>query len=209
MSLQDALQWRYAAKRMNGQPVSTEKIEAILNAARLAPTSMGLQPFTIFVITDPALKEKIRPIAYRQPQVTEASHLLIFAAWKNLEEHQVDEYMKDIMATRGVTAESLEAFRRSIMSFVNRSTVPEKQEWAARQCYIAFAFAMAEAALLQVDSTPMEGFDQQALDDLLGLQDKGLTSITLLPLGYRDEQNDILADVKKVRRAADRLFVYL
>jgi nitroreductase len=209
MSLQDALQWRYAAKRMNGQAVDAEKIDAILNAARLAPTSMGLQPFTIFVITDPALKEQVRKTAYNQPQVTEASHLLVFASWKNLQEQQVDEYMSDIMNTRGVSEESLAAFRRSIMGFVQRSTLAEKLEWAARQCYIAFAFAMAEAALLQVDSTPMEGFDQKALDQLLGLPDKGLTSITLLPLGYRDPATDILVDVKKVRRAADKLFVYL
>jgi len=209
MSLKDALQWRYAAKRMNGTTVSPEKVSAILHAAQLAPTSMGLQPFTIFVIETPALREKIRPIAYNQPQITEASHLLVFAAWTDLTERQVDEYMSDIMETRGVSAESLAAFRKSIMGFVQKNSIAEKKEWAARQAYIAFGFAMAEAALLHVDTTPMEGFDQQAMDELLDLKNKGLTSITLLPLGYRDEKNDILVNVKKVRRSAEKLFVFL
>lgn len=209
MSLHDALQWRYAAKRMNGQKVTEEKVSSIMKAAQLAPTSMGLQPFTIFVVESPELREKIRSLAFNQPQVTEASHLLVFAAWTSLTEAHIDEYLNDIMETRNVTAESLAAFRRSMMKFADNASPEEKKEWAARQSYISFSFALAEAALLQVDTTPMEGFNAAALDELLGLEAMGLTSITLLPIGYRDEENDILVNVKKVRRSADKLFIRL
>lgn len=209
MSLHDALEWRYAAKRMNGQKVPAHKINAILKAAQYAPTSMGLQPFTIFVIENKELREQIKPLAYHQPQITEASHLLVFTAWTDLNAAHVDAYINEIMATRGVTKESLEAFKNSIMGFVNNQTDIAKLHWAANQTYIAFSFALAEAALQQVDATPMEGFNAAALDDLLQLKEKGLTSITLLPLGYRDEENDIFVHAKKVRRDKEKLFIHL
>jgi nitroreductase len=205
MSLQEAMHWRYAAKRMNGQKVAEEHVEAIIDAARYAPTSMGLQPFSIIVIENAELRAKIRPLAWNQPQITEASHLLLFAAWTNLTEQQIDEYLADIMATRGVSRESLDAFKASMMNFARSPA--DKIEWAARQAYIAMGFAMAEAALLRVDSTPMEGFRAAEVDALLGLPALGLTTITLLPLGYRDEANDFLASSKKVRRSKDKLVI--
>jgi len=205
MSLQEAMHWRYAAKRMTGEKVSEEQVESILDAARYAPTSMGLQPFNIIVIEDPALREKIRPLAWNQPQITEASHLLVFTAWTSLTEQHIDEYLADIVETRGVSIESLQAFKNSMMNFARSSA--DKTEWAARQAYIAMGFAMAEAALQRVDSTPMEGFRAAEVDALLGLDAMGLTTITLLPLGYRDEVNDFLATSKKVRRAKDKLII--
>jgi len=200
MSFLESLQWRYAVKRMNGKKVPQEKVDIILEAARLAPTSAGLQPFSIFVITDPELLKKIQPIANNQPQITEASHLLVFAAWDNITDAQIDEVMDNTLRERGLPAGSLDAYKDKLKSGFGAKTPEERFQSAARQAYISFGVAIAAAATEQVDATPMEGFSSKELDKLLGLEQKGLRSVTLLPLGYRDEQNDWLAPLKKVRR---------
>lgn len=206
MELLDALQWRYASKKMNGKQVPEEKIERILEAVRLAPSSMGLQPYTVLVIKDAELKKQILPIANNQQQVVDASHLLVFAAWDNITAEQVDEYIQLTAETRGIPVESLDAFKGMLLNIAARPA-EENFQWAARQSYIAFATAIAAAAEEQVDATPMEGFNNAALDSLLGLKEKGLRSITLLPLGYRDVENDWLAKFPKVRREKEKLFL--
>lgn len=206
MNLIDALNWRYATKRMNGKPVPQDKIETIVEAARLAPSSMGLQPYTLFVIENPETKAKLQPAAYNQPQILEASHLLVFAAWNDVTTEHVDTYINDIATTRGVPAETLDGFKASLMGIVNGRTKEQKHEWAARQAYIAFGTAIAAAATEQVDATPMEGFVPAQVDEILGLAEKGLRSVTILALGYRDNEQDFLANAKKVRRSRD-LFV--
>lgn len=206
MNLIDALNWRYAAKRMNGQTVPAEKIETIVEAARLAPSSMGLQPYSVLVITNPEIKARLQPAAYNQPQIVEASHLLVFAAWENVTAEHVEKYINDIATTRGIPAESLDGFKGSLMGIVNGRTAEQKHEWAARQAYIAFGTAIAAAAVEQVDATPMEGFVNSQVDEILGLQEKGLRSVTILALGYRDAGNDYLASSQKVRRSKE-LFV--
>ncbi|GAA4456598.1 nitroreductase family protein [Rurimicrobium arvi] len=207
MSLKDVLHWRYAPKRMTGAAVPEEHIEAILKAAQYAPTSMGLQPFTMILIRNREMVERIRPIAYNQPQVSEASHLLVFASYSVLTEAHIDKYLQNICATRGVTMESLDAFRRSMLRFMENSSDEAIRVWAEHQTYLALGFAIAEAALLNVDVTPMEGFDPVQLDQLLGLQEKGLRSTALLAIGYRDAENDFLAHEKKVRRSLDELVI--
>ncbi|OLY94859.1 Nitroreductase [Cnuella takakiae] len=206
MNLIDALNWRYAAKRMNGNIVPAEKIQNIIEAARLAPSSMGLQPYNVLVISNPELKAKLQPAAYNQPQIVEASHLLVFAAWENVTAEHVETYINDIAATRGIPAESLDGFKASLMGIVNGRTHEQKHEWAARQAYIAFGTAIAAAAIEQVDATPMEGFVPDQVDAILGLREKGLRSVTILALGYRDASTDFLATSKKVRRSRE-LFV--
>jgi nitroreductase / dihydropteridine reductase len=206
MELLDALQWRYASKKMNGQAVPEEKVERILEAIRLAPSSMGLQPYTVLVIKDAGLKKQILPIANNQQQVVDASHLLVFAAWDNITPEHVDDYINLMADTRNVPVESLDQFKAALLRIAGRSA-EDNFTWTARQSYIAFATAIAAAAEEHVDATPMEGFNSAALDDLLGLKEKGLRSITLLPLGYRDEENDWLANSPKVRREKEKLFV--
>jgi len=207
MKLIDALNWRYAAKRMTGQKVPAEKLEAILEATRLSASSMGLQPYTLLVIENEEVKKQIQPVAYNQPQITEASHLLVFAAWENVTEQHVEDYINNIAATRGVTLESLEGFKASLMNIVHGRTPEQKHEWAARQAYIAFGTAITAAALEAVDATPMEGFNPAAVDQILGLKEKGLRSVTILALGYRDTDKDYLVDAKKVRRSKDELIL--
>lgn len=208
MRLIESLQWRYASKRMNGQTVPADKVEHILEAISLAPSSMGLQPYTVLVITDPDVKARIAPIAYNQPQITESSHLLVFAAWADITPAQIDEFITHTAVTRNAPAESLEDFRNTLLGIISRNTAEQNFNWAARQAYIAFGTAIAAAAEARVDATPMEGFDGSALDELLGLPERGLKSVTLLPLGYRDAENDWLVNLPKVRRQKEKLFIH-
>ena len=209
MDLIQALNWRYAAKRMNGQKVPQEKIENILEATRLAPSSMGLQPYTVLVIEDEDLRKQIQKVANNQPQIVEGSHLLVFAAWDNITELQINEYINNTAETRGVTLDSLSGFKNALLGIANRNTQEQNFQWSARQAYIAFGTAIAAAATEKVDATPMEGFNAAALDELLNLKEKGLRSVTLLPLGYRDAENDWLANQKKVRREKKEFFLHL
>ncbi|MDB5261482.1 MAG: nitroreductase [Adhaeribacter sp.] len=207
MNLIQALNWRYAAKRMNGQKVSQAKIDNILEATRLSASSMGLQPYSILVVEDENRRKEIQKVAYNQPQIVEASHLLIFAAWDNITEAQINEYINNTIETRGVTPESLADFKNSLLNIANGNTPEQNYQWAARQAYIAFGTAIAAAATEEVDATPMEGFNAAALDELLNLKEKGLRSVTLLPLGYRDAEKDWLVSQKKVRREKADLFL--
>jgi len=206
MELIDALNWRYAVKRMNGQKVPQHKINTILEATRLSASSMGLQPYKVFVVENEELRKRLQRAANNQPQLTEASHVLVFAAFKNITEKDVNEYINHIAEVRGVSAESLDGFKKSLMGIVYNRTTEQKYPWAARQAYIAFGTAITAAAIEEVDATPMEGFDPAQVDEILNLQEQGLTSVTILTLGYRDAVNDKLATVKKVRKEKSKLF---
>ncbi|MET6996535.1 nitroreductase family protein [Chitinophaga defluvii] len=205
MSLLEALQWRYATKKMNGQKVPQEKIDRILDATRLSPSSAGLQPYSILVVEDEALREKIMAVSNNQRQIADSSHLLIFAAWKDISIAQVNDFIKLTAQVRNVTVESLEGYKDMLLGVITRNTPEQNFQWAARQAYIAFGIAIAAAATEQVDATPMEGFNAAALDELLGLEEKGLRSVTLLPLGYRDAPNDWLQGLEKVRWPKEKM----
>ena len=205
MNLIDKLNWRYAVKRMNGTKVPQEKIESILEAIRLAPTSLGLQAFKVFVIEDEALREKIFKEACPQPQIKEASHILVFAANKKVSQEQVDEYIQLIATTRNTSVEGLNDFKAHFDSIVN-DTAEHNFAWTSRQAYIAFGVGIAAAAMEHVDATPMEGFSAEALDNILGLNDKNLSAVTILTLGYRDNENDYLVNAAKVRKSKEAIF---
>lgn len=205
MSLTDTLKWRYATKRMNGTKVPQEKVDNILEAIRLAPTSGGLQPFKVIVIEDSKLREEIFNNACQQPQIKEASHVLVFAANKKVTAEQVDEYVELMAKTRSVSVESLEGFKAMFAGGIAGSA-EQNFVWTARQAYLAFGVGIVAAANERVDATPMEGFNPEALDKLLGLDKQNLGSTTILTLGYRDEANDILAKAAKVRKSKDTLF---
>ena len=205
MSLKDSLSWRYATKRMTGGKVPREKVDKILEAIRLAPTSFGLQPFKVIVIEDEKLREEIFNTACQQPQIKEASHVLVFAANKKVTAEQVQEYMELIATTRGIPVKSLDGFKAMFDGIV-AGTAEQNFVWTARQAYLAFGVGIVAAALEQVDATPMEGFNPQAMDKILGLEEQNLGSTTILTLGYRDEANDSLVKAAKVRKSMDKLF---
>lgn len=207
--LNHALQWRYATKKMNGQGVPAEKLDRILEAIRLAPSSFGLQPYHVTVVADRAVRSRIHESACVQPQVVEGSHLLVFAHWADIQDQQVDAYINNIAETRGVSVASLEGFARSIKSSMQNKTLEQRQQWAARQVYIGLGYGLVAAALEQVDATPMEGFEPAIMDEVLQLSEQGLKSVVLLALGYRDEARDSLASAPKVRRSKAQFFTIL
>lgn len=209
MSTLTNLKWRYATKRMNGQKVPAEKLENILEAIQLAPSSIGMQPFTVFVVEDADLRAKIAPAIYNQPQVTEGSHVLVFAAWKEYSNENVDKYINHIATLRGIPSESLGGMRNMITGAIAGKTPEQLLLWNQKQAYIALGTGLVAAAEEQVDATPMEGFDPDALDAALGLNEKGLRSTVILVLGYRDAEKDYLSGAAKVRRVKDELFVRL
>ncbi|MEI6753881.1 MAG: nitroreductase family protein [Paludibacter sp.] len=205
MDLIEKLNWRYATKRMNGTKVPQNKVDNILEAIRLTPTSFGLQPFKVIVIDNQELKEKIFNNACQQPQIKEASHVLVFAANKKVTEKQVDEYMELIATARGISLNDLSGFR-SMLNGVIAGSAEQNFVWTARQAYIAFGVGIAAAAVEEVDATPMEGFSADALNKILGLEEQNLSAVTILTLGYRDESNDSLAKASKVRKNKENLF---
>lgn len=205
MELIDKLKWRYAAKAMNGQKVAQEKIDTIIEAASLAPTSSGLQPFEIMVVTNQEIKEKIRAIGWNQPVITDCSHLLVFAAWDNYTAERINKMFDLTNEIRGFKNEGWENYRQMLLGMYPQRDPEVNFQHAARQAYIAFSQAIAAAAFEGVDSTPIEGFDENALDEILGLIEKGLRSCVILPLGYRDAENDWLVNLVKVRKSKEDL----
>jgi len=205
MSLLNALEWRYATKKMNGAVVPQDKLNFILKATQLSASSFGLQPYTILVISNPELKAKLQPHAYNQSQIVDCSHLLVFAAWTSVSEKQVDDFIANAAATRNLPVNALQDFRNYVWGAVSRLDAATQQAWASKQVYIALGTALAAAGEVEVDATPMEGFVPAEFDEVLGLKEKGLASVALLPLGFRSE-DDWLSKLAKVRRSADELF---
>lgn len=204
MALLDDLKWRYATKKYDASKrVSKENVDKIIEAARLAPTSSGLQPFRVIVISNQQLKEKLVPIAMDQQSVAECSHVLVFAAWDKYTEERIDDVYDFTTDERGLPRGRFSAYTDKIKGVYLKQDADTNFVHTARQAYIGFGLALAQAAELKVDTTPMEGFYNDQLDEILDLQEKGLRSVTILCLGYRDAANDWLAGMKKVRKGLD------
>ena len=198
------LQWRYATKKMNpAKAVPQEKVERILEAARLAPTSSGLQPFEIIVVTNSEVRAKLQAKASNQAQITEGSHLLVFAAWDNYTAERINHMFDYTNAQRGGTNEGWENYRQMLLKAYPARDPQVNFEHAARQAYIGLGAALIAAAYEHVDSTPMEGFDPKSFDEILNLQARGLRSVAIMPLGYREEGKDWLEKLPKIRRPCE------
>lgn len=205
MDLIEQLNWRYATKKMDpARPVPQEKVERILEAVRLTPTSSGLQPFELLVITNAELREKMKAIARGQAQVADGSHVLVFAAWDDYTPERINMMFDLSNEVRGFTNEAWENYRKSLLANYTKRGPEVNFQHTAKQAYIGLGVAMVAAALEGVDCTPMEGFDQDALDELLNLRARGLRSVAILPLGYREADKDWLVNLKKVRRPREK-----
>lgn len=180
-----------------------EKLERILEAVRLAPTSSGLQPFELLVVTNPGLREQIRAVGYDQAQITDCSHLLVFAAWDDTTPGRIDGMFDLANTVRGAVNPQWENYRGMLKGIYAARGTQGNFEAAARQAYIGLGAALIAAAFEGVDATPMEGFDPAALDQLLGLGERHLRSVVIVPLGYRAAQEDWLVNLKKVRRSRE------
>lgn len=210
MSLIDKLQWRYATKKMDpAKAVPPEKVDQILEAIRLTASSSGLQPYEVLVITNKEVREKIKPIANGQSQITDCSHLLVFAAWDTYTAKRINDAFDMTETIRNFSSESGTAYRQMLLKVYPARDAEINFTHAAKQVYIGLGTALIAAAYEEVDSTPMEGFDPQALDTILNLKEKGLRSVVLLPLGYRKADEDWLLNLKKVRRAKENFISWI
>jgi nitroreductase len=192
------LQWRYATKKFDpSRKIAPEDWHTLEQALIYAPSSYGLQPWKFFVVTDPAVRAKLHAVSWNQAQIVDASHLVVFAVKKNLEAADVDRYLKRIAEVRGVTLESLEAPKQMMLGSLKRP-VEEVNAWATRQVYIALGFFLSAAAMLGIDACPMEGFQPDKYDEILGLTKLGYGSVVLGAAGYRSA-NDQAVKHPKVR----------
>ena len=196
------LHWRYATKKMNpAQAVSDEKVDRIVEAARLAATSSGLQPYEIIVVKSQAVREQMKPKAFGQSQITDGSHVLVFAAWDDYTPERIN-MMFDLHNTeRNSKDEGWENYRKMLLGSYPTRGAEANFQHAAKQAYIGLGTALIAAAFEEVDATPMEGFDPAGIDEVLGLKARGLRSAVIMALGYRDTAQDWLVNLKKVRRS--------
>ncbi|WP_430615535.1 NAD(P)H-dependent oxidoreductase [Flavobacterium sp. JP2137] len=208
MELLDALKWRYATKKYDPtKRVSEEMVKQLLEVAHLAPTSSGLQPFKVVVISNQAIKESLVPHSMNQQQIADCSHLLVFAAWDRYTAERIDGIFKKTTAERNLPETAMTEYGNRIKDLYLNQTAEENFVHTAKQTYIAFGMVLAAAAELKIDTTPMEGFDTAAYDKILNLNEQGLKSVTVVPLGYRDAGNDWLVNLKKVRHAKDDFII--
>lgn len=205
MTLLESLNWRYATKKMNGQKVPQEKLDYILEATRLAPSSSGLQPYEVFVISNKKILEQIKEISFNQSQITDCSHLLVFASWDAYSYDRIGNVFSRTTKERGLPENTMEDYHNNLWGAYKNRDAEWQNAHTAKQTYIALGLAIAAAAEQKVDATPMEGFDSLKLDELLELDKKGLKSAILLPLGYRAE-GDWLVNLKKVRSPKEEFF---
>ena len=203
------LNWRYATKKFDSnKKVSDQNLETILEAIQLSPSSYGLQPFHVFVITDEDTRKALQPVSWNQSQVVDASHLLVFVAHSEFGDELIDDYLANVSNTRGVDPENLKGYGDFMKSKLLDLPNEVKAAWTARQTYIALESAMIAAAELKIDTCPMEGLEPEKYDEILGLGDKKLTTVVALPIGYRSEEDDT-QNYPKVRKSNEELFTHI
>jgi nitroreductase len=159
-----------------------------------------LQPFELLVVSNPEVRARIRAVSHDQSQITDGSHLLVFAAWDTYSPERINHMFDLNVNMRGGTNDGWENYRHMLLNNYPLRDPQINFEHAARQAYIAMGFSLIAAAAEQVDSTPMEGFDPKALDQILKLSERGLRSVAIMPLGYREADKDWLVNLPKVRR---------
>lgn len=209
MSLIDKLKWRYATKKFDAtKKIAADKLQAVLDAVQLAPSSLGLQHYRILVIEDADTRAKLRAAAYGQPQITDASQVIVFAAETNINEDFGKKYIDNVAATRGLKREDLAGFEGMVLGAINGRTPEQLLLWAQKQAYIALGVLVTAAADQDIDICPMEGFDPTQFDEILGLKAKGLTATVIATIGYRAD-DDATSHFAKVRRPADELFIHI
>ncbi len=198
-SLTNALQWRYATKVFDKEKkIADEDLNTILEAGRLAPSSIGVEPWKFIVIENPQLRAKLREASYGQPKVTDASALVVIARRTDVRENIARELLERTAKAQGVTLESLGGLKGMAEGGIGGKNDQELDAWVRTQVYIPLGTMIAAASLLGVDSGPMEGFDAAKVDEILGFPGKHLKATTMLALGYRGE--DPAATRAKVRR---------
>lgn len=207
MLLKQSLAWRYATKKFdNTKKISPETLDYILETVQLAPSSYGLHHYKIIVVENAAVRERLKEAAYGQPQITDASHLIVFAAETNLNEEYVKRYVDEVARVRGAERTTLAGFETMLNNKVTSQTAEQNLAWSQKQAYIALGVLIAAASEVNVDSGPMEGFIPEKFDEILGLKELGLTTTVIAAIGYR-AADDAYSKLAKVRKPASDLFI--
>lgn len=200
------LNWRYATKQFDStKKISSEDLETLKEAIRLSASSYGMQPYEVFIIEDKETRERLKAVSYNQPQITDASQVIVFAAKTNVTAEDVTIYMKNISQVRNVPVDALAGFSGMINGAVVSLPVETKANWAAKQSYIALGNLLSAAAELKIDTCPMEGFNADGVDEVLGLKEKGLRATVIATIGYRSAE-DKMQHLIKVRKSTEDLF---
>ncbi|WP_312789683.1 nitroreductase family protein [Sphingobacterium sp.] len=202
MELLDHLQWRYATKVYSDQKVTEDKITKIVEAINLSASSCGIQPYRVFVISNHEIKAQLAEGSFNG-QIEKSSHLIVFAAFNRITSEYITEYVQMIEQQRQLPEGGLNPLKEEVISHFSTQNAEQNAIWASKQAYIGLGTALIAAAQLKVDTTPMEGFDPQQFDKILGLTEKGLHAAVILSLGYRNEESDYLANAKKIRLPID------
>ncbi len=203
----DNLNWRYATKKFDtGRSVASADLQVLKEAVNLAATSFGLQPFRVALVSDQALQDKLRAAAYDQSQVSDASHVFVFAAKTDMTPEYVDDFIKLTATTRDIPLDSVSGYGEYIKGSIAGRDQDFIKAWNKRQAYIALGTLLAAAAELRVDACPMEGFEADKFDEILGLKEKGLTASVIAPVGYRAE-DDHAQNYAKVRLPLAELYL--
>ena len=208
-NLLESLNWRYATKKYDAsKKISPEDLETLKEATKLSVSSMGLQPFKVIIIENPELRAKLAPAGYNQSGITDASQLFVFAVENNVGARQIEAYMKNISETREIPVESLQGFSDMILGSIAGLDQEGRNNWSIKQAYLALSTLINTAAVLKIDATPMEGFNAQQFDEILGLEKLGLTTAVIASVGYRHE-GDAAQHYKKVRKSNEEFFINL
>lgn len=198
--------WRYATKKFDSSKrISQSDLETLKEAIRLSASSYGLQPYKVLIIENKEIREQLKPFSWNQSQITEASHLFVFANYVDVESIHIDDYIKNIATTRNLNVEDLKPF--SDLMKTNLINLPQelKNTWTSKQTYLAMGNLLNAAAELKIDATPMEGFDPAKYNEILGLEKLGLNASLVVPVGYRHEE-DYAQHLIKVRKSKEDLF---
>ncbi len=209
MDILKKLEWRYATKVFDSEKkLNDNQLDLLLDAVNLAPTSYGLQPFELFVVESPGVREELKVAANGQSQVIDASHVLVFAVNKDLSEKHIDAFVERTASQRGSTLEALSGFRSKMVASIMAKTPEARFQWAARQAYIALGVLLSIAAAENMDACPMEGFKNAEFDSILGLNEKGLASVVMATVGFRSEE-DKYGSLPKVRKSRSELVTFV
>lgn len=207
MNAIESLQWRYAVKKFDHtRSVSEDKIQLLKEAFNLTATSYGLQPLKLIVIKNKELQEKLVAHSWNQQQVGQASHLLVICIQNNIDNEYVENYFKRVKEIRNTPDEVLNPFKSYLKENLSAKTTEELQAWAKNQAYLAMGNLLTVCAMAQIDSCPMEGFVPEEYNNVLQLQEQGLSAVLVLPVGYRAD-DDFMKDLKKVRKNLDEMVV--
>jgi nitroreductase len=201
--------WRYATKKFDAtKKITTEDFATLKEAIRLSSSSYGLQPYKIIIVENPEIRAQIKPAAWGQSQIVDASHIIVFANELNYGESGIDGYFKNVSQTREVSVESMKGYMDFMKTTITSLSDSERNTWSAKQTYLALGNLMNAAAELRIDVTPMEGFVPEQVNEILGLNELGLNATLIATLGYRHEE-DATQYFKKVRKSNEELFITL